>query len=320
MSDNTPTTPSSDNETEAWFNQIDSVIDGTAELNILAQFMMTLVDEDLVTVYPDGEAGALSRRVIWTFPDGVVLWTGKDEDLYVSHLTEEYNEDSAPIGIAGEGDSVWDWNEDANGWAYGGSYGMKDLIDNLTASHGKPTLVLPWSSQIDNVVGEDLEDLVDYYDFDTEDEEERAKYEKLVAFFALLQEGGIKVLDDAWDISLDYGDGFMPKFSKAGRFGQFLAGLEDEGWGIIYDECCGSCSSGSMQWLKEDRPGEDFPIFLTWGQNSDSTWGVNGSINHMHLAGTNDEVAFLLDFAPKYGLEITAEDKSDDSVPFVYIS
>jgi hypothetical protein len=320
MSDNTPVTPSSDNENEAWFNQIDAVMEGTADLTTLSQFLMTLVDEDLVTVYPDGEAGALSRRVIWTFPNGVVFWTGKDEDFYISHLTEEYNEESTPISIAGESESVWDWSEEANGWVYGGSYGMKDLIGNLAAEHGKPTLVLPWSSQIENVVGEELDNLVDYYDFDSEDEEERAKYEKLVAFFGLLQEGGIKVADDAWDIILDYGDGFMPKFSKAGRFGQFLAGLEDEGWGIIYDECCGSCSSGSMQWLKEERPGEDFPIFITWGQNSDLTWGVSGSVNHMHLAGTNDEVAFLLEFAPKYGLEITAESKSDDSVPFVYIS
>lgn len=323
MSENTSVTPIDEQNSEAWFNQIDSVLDGTSDTATLARFLMTLVDQDLVTVYPYGEAGALSRRVIWTFPNGVVFWTGKDEDFYISHLTEEYNEDSTPISIVGEGESVWGWSEEANGWVYGGSYGMKDLIGNLAAEHGKPTLVLPWSSQIENVVGEELDDLVDlidYYDFDAEDEEDRAKYEKLIAFFGLLQEGGIKVADDAWDVNLDYGDGFMPKFSKAGRFNQFLSALEEEGWGIIYDECCGSCSSGSMQWLKEERAGEDFPIFLTWGQNSELTWGINGSVNHMHLAGNQEEVDFLLEFAPKFGLTITSEVKYEDSAPFVYIS
>lgn len=306
--------------TPEWQNQIAKVLDETADLETFTNFIVSMVDNDLITIYPDGEAGSLSRRVIWAFPNNMVCWTGKDEDFFLSHLLEEYNEKTEVPRISGESEYSWSYYPASNGWLYSGDSGTIELIDNLTKAYGKPTLVLPWSFQIEQVVEEEVEDLNNYYDVDLEDEGSKEKYRKLLLFFRNLLDEKVASPGGVWDIALDYGDGYMPKFSKAGRFNQFLDALEESGWGLIRDECCGSCSSGSIKWLREDRVGEPFPIFITWGQNSDFTWGLDGRVSHMHLPDTQEEVVILKEFAHRFGLEFATEHKYNNPVPFVFIS
>jgi len=277
-----------------------------------------IADSIIFHDYLYGETEALAGRVVWVFPDGTVFWyAGSDDFFCLSHLEKEYSEDSEPP-IDFEkllGTSDVEWMPSSNGWYIDEFDNVDVIVDRMAEDLGEPVMYLPWQSMAENWVMDDDED---YFleEMSTEPEEmseaESLAYKSLFTLFKMIATNDESIAgENLWAVKYASGYDLMPNFSAAARFNKFLGALdEDHGWIVIFDECCGSCSRGSIEAEQRDEAKKDAPIFITWGQNAEGAWTTDGSISHLHYAEI-ETIEFLRETASQYGL--TLEEREEDS-------
>lgn len=276
---------------------------------------------------PYGETEALAQRIVWVFPDEAetVAWVTADRCTYVSSLTLEYKDEDEdgyvfPFENLDEDDFVF--NADANGWEYIGGLSDYQFIEQLEESLGTSTMILPWERIAENISDNEEEDFISDFARVEEDDEEGAEFAKLLfQLYSQVADGSFEMPDEIGSFGYDFGDGYMPRYSRAGRFNQFLADLEEEhNWGIVYDECCGTCSRGSVEDIQREEGKENSPVFITWAQNAEGTWGTDGSVNHMAYHPDEEEVVVIKQVAEANGLHVLEQNKDGKPDGFVYIS
>lgn len=278
-----------------------------------------------ITWYPYGEAQALSQRIIWKFSDSgeTVLWVTREGETFVSQLETEFSESSEwPWSACSDIASDFVFSSDSNGWKFEGENDVSWLIEKLARDAGHPLMILPWETIALEVSDLEVEEFIDNHVSVAEDDgDRRAEAELLFAFYSQVADMSLELPDDMEDFGYDYGDGFLPRFSRAGRFNSFLGELEEShGWGIVYDECCGTCSSSSVQDVRSAEGMEEAPVFITWAQNAEGTWGTSGWVSHMAYHPDAKEREAVLSVAESCGLVVMEGDQGGEKDGFLYLS
>lgn len=262
----------------------DAFFDGT----ITKSDLIALVKE--VFTAPDfyescwDEFDVLFQRMVWEFPDGLLLTFAPKEGLAISDIEKELTSgDTFSVALKAflESKSIAaKFDKDANGYRLTQEDGddlspekIVELIDDLAQSHGSPILNLPWEDRIGNIADESE----DYLEDEDTDEQLRASYR----FFSQLNDlGELPALP--WDARLNDSDSLMPAFSSWGRFYRLLEVLaEEKQWIVINSECCGTCAAGSIRDVKENQPElANAPSLVVYEQNAEGKWGALGWVAH----------------------------------------
>lgn len=260
---------------------------------------------------PWGERGALFRRVVFTFNDDnkTVVWQGRGEGIFVSMLENELSEDG-PFPYGSLEESHFCFSADANGWRHAGELNVQEIVRQLESEIGSATLILPWLDFGIDVADDDVDAFIGthYPEAEDEDSELRTEAELLYTLYSRIGEESLELPDALGEVIYDHGDMHMPRHSGVGRFNAFLNQLEAKhNWGIVFDECCGSCSSESVDAIRSEEGKEDSPVFITWAQNADGAWGTSGWVNHMDSHPDEREREVIKEVAEQNGLHVELE-------------
>ena len=287
--------------------------------------LIGILQDNVISWESYGEAEALAHRIVWKFPDDdeTLLWVTREGETLLSQLHNEFNSKSPwPWPGVAQISSGWTFSPDSNGWKYDGVATAWELRELLSEELGEPLMVLPWESIATRIADEDFEEFASNYFPEFEDDDaEATKAKALYRFYSQVADMSLELPDDLGEFGHNYGDDFMPRYSKAGRFNAFLGELEDEhGWGIVYDECCGTCSSGTISDLRQQDGMEDASFFITWAQNAEGTWGTSGWVSHMAYHPDEEEQKIIMGVAASHGLTVTQGEKEGEKDGFLYIS
>ena len=281
------------------------VIDNRASFETFVRTLLSFLENTNVIGDAMGASQALCRRLVWTYADDTLLWRNSGGATYLSHLTKEFNESAGPELFQELGSNNLKYSLDANGWIYSGPLAITELVQKLEETRGKPTLILPWGAAAEFILGVDDDGgLYGIYEEEEDDSETEEKFDAILALFQSLASSTLGVPEDRWGLSFDHGSGFMPQYSKVGRFNSLLDALEEQGWLILRDECCGVCANQSIEEESADRADQVLSAFITWGQEADQYWKVSGAIHHTHHA-TPEEAVLLRELATTCGVSIT---------------
>lgn len=262
-----------------------------------------------ITEYTEGAAEGASRRVVWLYDNGWMLVVGNGMYPLITHLEKELTiNNKIPIKVK---NSDWVFETATNGWEWWGhdatSEEILELINKLGKHFGTPKLVLPLESRIMNVQDEDEDSYIEYLDEDSEN------YEISKTFYRFMNFIADKDFDrvSPWEVIICYEDEYMPEYCDYNRFFRMTSELEELGWMVIIDEHCAACASGTRKYLYESNPEfKDAPEFLTWGQNSQSSWMPDGKIFTEQWLDDENHIKQLIEVAAKHGFEI------DENVTF----
>ena len=288
-----------------WWDSVPDVINNRASFETFVRTLLCFLEDTNVIGDAMGESQALSRRLVWTYADDTVLWRDPGGATYVSHLTKEFKESARPLLLKELGSSHLAYSLDTNGWIYTGPLAITELVQKLEETRGKPTLILPWEAAVAFILGiDDDGGLYGIYEEAEDDTQTEKKFDAILALFQSLANSAVSVPDNRWDLGVDFGSGYMPQYSKVGRFNSLLDALEDRGWLILRDECCGECANQSIEQEGTDRANQTPSVFITWGQEADQYWRVSGGIDHTHHA-TPEEAVLLRELASRFGVSLT---------------
>ena len=273
---------------------------------------------------PYGEAQALAHRIVWEFPDSdeTVVWVTREGDTFISQRDTEFDDSSEwPWDHWGNLESDCVFIKDSNAWKFEQEVDVSRLLETISLDAGEPLMILPWES-IATQKAEELQEFLDEHVVGAEDDEgTRHTDELLFTLYSQVADMSLELPDDLGEFGYGYGDGFFPRYSKVGRFTAFLAELEGtHGWGVVYDECCGTCSAGTLRDLRSEEGMEDAFFFITWAQNAELTWGTGGWVSHMAYHPDESERRVAMDVARAHGLTVVEGEEGGKKDGFLYIS
>lgn len=262
-----------------------------------------------LTEYTEGSSEGASRRVVWLFDNGWMLVIGNGMYPLITHLEKElFVNDKLPVELK---ESDWLFEPATNGWEWWGhdatAEEILDLINKFSKDFGTPKLILPFESRIMNAEDYTEEEYVEYLDEGTE------KYDVSKTFYHFLKFINNKDFNrvSPWEVVVCYEDEYMPYYCDYNRFFRMTQELEEKGWLVIIDEHCAACASGSRKYAYENDPKmKSAPEFMTWGQNSQSSWMPDGKIYSQQWIEDEEHIKQLIEIADKHGFEI------DENVTF----
>lgn len=223
---------------------------------------------------------ALSFRVAMLFADGSILTVSADGQVWLEEKTAEPKVSD-----------FWTW--DVRRGVFVPSEPVKNLIDfviNIIQERGKPKIILPW---------EDWDRVSDQ--FAQSEEEEHA------ALCKEFEEEVINIGDnELWsDCEFTYGEDCLPAGCDYVKFEAFVEDLEEKNWIVVWDECCGTCASGSIQDARESEPEKvDSPAFVIYGQNADNYFHPDGSITNYMFASDELGKGQEFELAQAHGFKV----------------
>lgn len=273
--------------------------------------LVSVMEDSGLEWSPWGERGALFRRIVFTFNDDykTLVWQGREEGIFVSMAENELREDS-PFPYRSLDESHFQFSAYANGWRHSGDLKVQEIVRQLEDEIGSATLILPWLDFGVDVADDDVDAFIETYypEAEDEDSELRTEAELLYTLYSRIGEESLELPDALGEVIYDHGDMHMPRYSGAGRLNAFLNDLESKhNWGIVFDECCGSCSSNSVDEIRSEEGKEDSPVFITWAQNADGAWGTDGWVNHMDSHPDEREREVIKEVAEENGLRFALE-------------
>jgi hypothetical protein len=297
-----------------WGESLEKVKLGTANkaesIHAVTQWLYTDVASSTEGMYE-----AVSRRVVWLYPDGYALAVGTSIKP-VFYNTLEKIEPGTTIPLPQSLQSQWGWHNPSNGWKYLPNSSedispsdLETLVETFSKTHGTPDLVLPWGYIWTESVIDQGEDYYDWYADDLEEGEENA-HEVMFHLATALMDGTLAA-NSPWKIVPLDEDAALPYYSDFSKFQRFINRVGEEKLAILdLDQHCAGCSSGTYEYaVKADPELEGKEIFRTWGQNSEYAWLGDGSI--YVEAWINDEATerALKQIATEEGLDMDLDDE-----------
>ena len=297
---------------EKWFYNVDLLEEGRLSDEQITNLLVDFVEDETIFGYTDGIDEALARRIVFSFSDGTLLSYSAGEGVILSHLTDEL--------------TLSDWTK----YSYLDEYGTPIILSNtngfmiVTGDEGTTLLdsvkameeklnesakvIIPMNYIAERNSEDGLEEYLSQAGVDEEDEEDESLIVYTAAFkiFELIANASLPFKREVEYVEAE---DYMPAYSGYGKFIKMLDILEAEyGWGVIRDECCGSCAGGSGRDFRSQEGFENASIFYTWSQNSNSYWGTSGWISHQHYTADEKEIVELTTAAVKAGVNVTIED------------
>lgn len=310
-----------------WAENLDKVKSGTATkvefVDAITHWLGTEIAENTEGMYE-----AISRRVVWVFPDNYALAVGTNFNPVFYHLSEELSASSIlPLPQSMQND--WHFYPKTNGWgniASGGSFPSAErilsLVELFAKTHGEPKVLLPWGyGWTESVVDQDE----DYYNWYADDlAEGEVNIRETMFHLATAVVDGTLSKASPWEfIATDDEEDGLSYYSDFSKFQRFIARVSEEKLAILdLDQHCAACSNGTYEYAVKDDPElEGKEIFRTWGQNSENMWLGDGSI-YVDAYMDNGEVEKQLKIvAEEEGLDMDLEDEEwEPSGSFYYES
>jgi hypothetical protein len=254
--------------------------------------------------FANGEDDILARRLVIEYPEGTLLSFCDGEGWYLSHKSQELTEELPGQYSAIEKFAKSTYSADANGWelSFSDSTSLIGLIKHFDTELGYGDFGLPFVTLAESVVDDGLDEYLEIYgdgedeDDDASDTEQRFENLTKISNLDFFTERNVR------DVGTS---GLIPKFSHYGRFHNFLDILQERyEWAVDFDECCGSCLSGTLKDIEADRGTGEFSIFITWSQNSSAYWGTNGRISMPFNTKNQDELDQIREAASETGLQV----------------
>jgi hypothetical protein len=266
----------------SWPSDVEKVKEGKASnieyINAITYWLSTDIPQSTEGMYE-----AISRRVVWVFPNGYAFAVGTNFNPVFYHLSKKVQQsDLLPFD---DFNSDWRYAPQANGWQYNGNGNnflpadkIANFVEIFTTKYGVPQLTLPWdSSWVEQIVdqGEDY-----YYEWDDDDAEESINLRLTMYQLAELANNGVLVNHSPWKTSIADEEAELSEHSDYMKFRKLVALIEEHKLAILdLDQHCSGCGGGTYEYaVKYDPELEGKPIFRTWSQNSEWMWRGDGSI------------------------------------------
>lgn len=298
-----------DDLSDEWHENLEAFQSDSLNDSQLTQFLIGFFEDSNLFEYTDGMEEALCRRIGFRFTDGTIIWHGAGEGIILSHLTRklepsDWKEYKYLISFG-----TPTFLEYANGWSLAPNPEWRTLVDMVELMESrldeKASVFVPLSYVAERNAIDGLEEYLAQAGVE-EGDENFSIYE---AAFAVFEKVHNRELAYSRDVDYVDAEDYLPEHSAYGKFSKFLDVLREEnGWGVIMDECCGTCSGGSARDLRAEPGFENAPIFFTWSQNSYAYWGTSGWVSHQHYTSDENEIKTLLAAAEKVGLNVSIED------------
>lgn len=227
---------------------------------------------------------ALSFRIVFLFPDQAILTVSAENEIWFELRNTEARK-------PGE-----DWTLEVPSRLYlptESEVNLQDLILRTIQERGKPRLILPW---------EDWDRVSDRFaDVDELEQVSQCKnFEQNIITY-----GDCELWSEC---EFTYGEDCLPDDCDYEKFEAFVEELEQENWIIIWDECCGTCASGSISSARESEPEKaNSPVFVIWGQNADRSFHPDGSIRDYMFASDELSKERELELAQKHGFKVAKQ-------------
>lgn len=265
-----------------------------------------------ITDYTEGSSEAVARRAVWVFDDRWLLTLGTEINVTISGFQDKVDESSIVDLFEDFDDSEWVYNEKVNGWSSTEPLEYENfiyIIEEMSKVFGVPKLFLPWEYRLQNVLDEG-EESYSYWD---EGEEKHELYKAFYELMMLFDEGKIAKVSP-WEITIVGEEDYMSDYCVYSRFFEVVNELQDSGeWLVIIDEHCAACSRGSRESEIANNPAlETAPEFMTWGQNSQSSYLPDGQMWAEVMLDDYSWGLKLIRIANKHGFSIAVPKNEDD--------
>lgn len=288
-----------------WAENLNKAKSGKANrvefIDAISHWLGTAIAEDTEGMYE-----AISRRVVWVFPDDYAFAVGTYFASPVFyHLSKEVKYgDIIPMSESLQKD--WTYSSHSNGWArnvvrrdinyFPTAQEILDLLELLSEEHGEPNLVLPWGSS--------WTDSVHYSE--GEDEIRETMFHLATAVL-----DGTLAKSSPWKLVTMHESDALSYYSDFSKFERFIEKVREQKLVILdLDQHCAACSSGTYEGaVKADPELEGKEVFTTWGQNSQGFWHGDGYICvdvDIENADVEKELTLL---AEEVGLDMEFDDE-----------
>lgn len=291
---------------QSWSANLKRVLGGTATrvqfVDAITHWFKTEIAEST-----EGMWEAVSRRVVWQFPDGHMFAVGTGFSPVLYHFRNQITA-SSKFPLDSLDKSVWEFSSMSNGWAHRqfndlpSSEEIVELVDLISAEFGEPSLLLPWGPHWTESIVDDEES---YYE-DFEDEDSENNYRTMFELASAIVNGEIKAQSPwALEFASDEGEG-LSLHSDFHKFQKFAARIFKDKLVILnLDEHCAACGSGVYEdAVARDPDLKGKAIFRTWGQNSEWRWLGNGGINVEAQIESPELEKQLKEIAEEIGLDM----------------
>lgn len=310
-----------------WDENLDKVKNGTATkvefIDAITHWLGTEIAESTEGMYE-----AVSRRVVWVFPDGYALAVGTNFNPVFYHLSEELSRQSQ-LPLPQSLQEGWNYYPQTNGWGYDkcarvfpSAEEILRLVELFAKTHGEPKVILPWGYSWTESIVDQQEDYYEWYADDSEEGEVNIR-ETMLHLATAITDGTLSKASPWEFIATDDEEDGLSHYSDFAKFQRFIARISNEKLAILdLDQHCAGCSSGTYEYAVKDDPElEGKEIFRTWGQNSENMWLGDGSI-YVDAYMDNGEVEKQLKvIAEEEGLNMDLEDEEwEPSGSFYYES
>lgn len=237
------------------------------------RLLMSVLEAARLAGLPEGWH-LLGERIVWRFPDDIILTLAPEEGLFIGHLEDELNASTR----LGSFDTLLTnygltWKPQCNGFQLANQdtkFSPEEIVEVvgiLSLVHGSPELILPWPPEaFDELIERD------------EDDEEDAPH---IGFFIELTKSEWEVPGLAWTCVIEEAyDAAMPAFSSYYRFERVWQEFQMAGWTLYL---------GTRNWGEEEEQAalEDDESAGTWrcGLGIETypwqaTYGRSGWIDH----------------------------------------
>lgn len=299
--------------TEEWLQNLDKTLAGEPSpaefIGAVSGWLHTDIPE-----YTEGSYEAVSRRIVWEFPDGYAYVVGWGFPPTIYHMSELLTKESK-FPLPQSMSQGWEFRVHANGWVNTDEENIwtpasvLSWVEKLASAHGQPKIIFPWGYAWNENVVDQAED---YYEYDEEKYEDTPELNPRKLMFRMVTaigEGKIAAASP-WETHFGEEDEGMSYYSDWSRFYRVVRAIEDQKLMIVnLDEHCAACNSGTYEWaVKDDPEMEGENIFLTWGQNSQGSWLGNGFISTEVYFSDEDDERAVIKLAIAEGLEEEDED------------
>jgi hypothetical protein len=258
---------------------------------------------------PWGSSDAVARRVIAKYSNGLIFTIPIEGSPFLTNLKIETSNIDPQVefekwksNLANSKD--WEWSWSSFGWRINkfDNETIIKILQELKSIYGEPRLILPWIRFVEQY----LDDPEDFNENFVEDDKNLQAGAELIASFEDLKSDLIEICEAEENLSEN---------CAYNRFFEMLQKLENEhNWIVLYNECCGTCASGSISEIHKSNPEKlNSSVFVVWEQSASDSFFADGDLEITHYLGENiNEVSELELAASVFGLKVEQDLENKD--------
>jgi hypothetical protein len=276
-----------------WTSDLDQVLSGSGSrkefVGVISSWLWTFMADEPATFDE-----AISRRVAWKFPDGLVFSVGSNMHPSLYSLVDPAGPEGESFAPVGEDDvEFWAWSAVVGGWILKierdidlEASEILSVLDRLTEIHGVPSLVIAWK---DSWAKRFSDDALEHYEDSSITAEQEAQYfpglraarkSSVLAMHKLAKFVVEEKLQEVspWEIIFVEPEELISEWSDYGFFKKFVAAAKDRKIANFVFDYVDGVSGGSDSTQVMNREEEVLPLVPLSREKAGESFFGNGSI------------------------------------------